>query len=300
MGAILPLGILAIGAILVIIVTWLRPILELRQSPAEQRAQVLKEQLNIYVKRPADPLEPFALRRWNFKKKSLFYFPAPDNSDGLMRIAGELNYWIFRNTAFGDSLDTKIARNTGHQRKNPNVLMLLAHPNQDTEENTKVPMQWIGFTHLIPVNQHTYNAYLSKKINDNDFDASYVCPSDEPAYAVIVFSIGMDRYKIKALHSEEIKLKKKRSWKEAYQNFSQPSSLFLEADKFLRDGLVFHLRHIIENQKWETRTAKVVTQSLNRKVVNVLLAADFKPLPDDMRTADNEPTFELELSTKTQ
>lgn len=131
----------------------------------------------------------------NDREKGVYFLDKPDkglnefefaNNKELGKISGILNYKAFRNSPWQDSENDKIDRNISHIMKNDKCILLMKNKDGD----------YIGFTHIIPVNQEIWNEYLSGAISDNDFSCENIVPAekefdDDKATGVIVFSIAL-------------------------------------------------------------------------------------------------------------
>jgi len=109
------------------------------------------------------------------------------NSEELAIHTGIINFEAFRSSPWHDNSNEKIKRNLSHSNRNHHSLMLI-RSNPGAER-----MHWIGFTHILPVNYTTWKRYTDGLINDNDFQANDICPTDsQDVYGLIVFSVASD------------------------------------------------------------------------------------------------------------
>jgi|GEM_PF-4244845 hypothetical protein len=176
--------------------------------------------------------------------KGIYYLDKPHKgndyyefaeTENLGSISGKLNYEAFKNSPWQDSEIDKINRNAKHACKNKRCILLL----KDKEQN------YIGFTHIIPVNQNIWNEYLNGHISDNDFSSENIVPTqktykDDYAHGIIVFSIAL-------LSDNKI------------QDF--PNRL-----EFLFKAIHFHLFEIAEQEFSNNRYMNVLIQTGERKL----------------------------------
>jgi hypothetical protein len=113
-----------------------------------------------------------------------------------------LNCKGFAGSVYGARFENKYTRNLDHVRKHEQVIRLLGmtetgkralqalseEEKEALEEEDRLP--WIGFTHIIPINETTYHRYLcyqpwDRGIEDISFPAEDVCAPCEPAYAFL-------------------------------------------------------------------------------------------------------------------
>jgi hypothetical protein len=223
----------------------------------------------------------------------IYRFPKIDDPDGAFSRAVELNCVAFSSSIFADSYARKLKRNKEHQEKNPFAIMLVQH-HGDSEDANDEP--YIGFTHLLPVSESVYRDYTNGNIKDNDFCADDVCSLDEEAYGIIVFSLGMDRYKLK-------QLVKKRGMTSAERLLAQVGTPSLNTQGLrgtelaLWEGVVVHLHQLLDEQRFYGDSVRLLAQNLNTKVASVLRLIGFKQL--NKKSGDGDDLFELKVSKPT-
>lgn len=166
--------------------------------------------------------------------------------------------------------------------------MLISH-----KDNTSNTLTFTGFTHLTPVSEATYKKYLNGKISDYDFGADLVCSLDEPAFAIIIFSQGLDPYRLKQVFRNRSMGK----LDQLLSNIGLPpfrTNDMYEAEFELWVGLIHHLRQLLQNQKIVQWPAYILAKSYNLKVMQILESAGFNKREET--SADGESLFELKLT----
>lgn len=272
--------------------TWIRRRLDQRFGPRERRLKVLL-QLRQAASHPHDhsPGE-LVIRKYRPRAENLYAFPDVHDNDGLLTQVAQLNCAAFSNSAFADSFKGKYRRNGSHQRKNPHSLMLVAHEPPGGSDQPVEKSRYIGFTHLIPISEATYISYIEGKIKDNDFNAALVCSPNEEAHAILVFSLGMDRWRIKEL----ITGRKLNALDRFFGRIGLPpfriGDLY-EAELNLWIGFLHHLQTLLREQRFSKYPVVLLTQSFNAKVERVLKEIGFVAL--DELSADGERLFELRV-----
>lgn len=266
---------------------WLRKRLAQRFSPSLKRNEMLFRLVStVSTPHPSNKNE-FVFRRFRPRTTEPYYFPPSDN-DRLLAEAAKLNSTSFLGAAREDTLDNKQRRIHANQRKNPFCLMLLSDKNQSSNS-----LSFIGFTHLIPVNEATYHQYLAGEIGDNDLNSDRVCGLDEAAYAVIIFSLGLERYRLKQVFKNKPNGKFDRLLsKIGLPPFRTNAMYTAEFDLWV--GLIYHLRLLLQNQKIAQWPATILAKSFNSKVVHMLEGAGFNKREE--LSADGESLFELKLT----
>ncbi|MEG4301757.1 helix-turn-helix transcriptional regulator [Microcoleus sp. D3_18a_C4] len=92
------------------------------------------------------------------------------------------------------SISEKSKRNRAHARKNPHTLLLFKAENEQVSHGDReLALEWLGYTHVLPVNLETWNKYLDGEIGDEGFPSDYVASQEDEAYGLIVFSIALYR-----------------------------------------------------------------------------------------------------------
>jgi hypothetical protein len=238
-------------------------------------------------------LNEIHLRRNRPKLGYLYRFPDADNRDGLLHKAAELNTTIFSSSTFKDSFDAKYERNESHQVKNEHAIMLIAHPLESAGTEISTPVEYIGFTHLIPINKVTYRQYLKGEISDIRFSDQLVCSPSEPAYAILVFSLGLHRWRMK----EIVQGRKLSVFDRILARIGIPPfdiGSLRDAEQHLWVGFVHHLQVLLKNQKLQQLPVILLAQSFNEKVSNVLTEIGFRKI-DGKVSADEEDLFEIKV-----
>jgi hypothetical protein len=222
----------------------------------------------------------------------MYTFPDPLEHDGLLKEASRLNCVAFSNSAFADSFEAKERRNGSHQRKNPHSLLLMAYQHHAGSPGPSGSAEYIGFTHMIPIDEPTYVRYVEGKIEDNSFSARDVCGPDEKAYAILVFSLGLDRWRIK----EIITGRKLTFLDRLFQQIGLPpfriGNLY-EAELNLWIGFLHHLQVLLREQRFSRYPVVLLAQNFNAKVERVLKNIGFTRL--EGLSADKEHIFELRV-----
>lgn len=267
--------------------TWLRKRLAQRFSPSLKRNEMLFRLVSTVSTPHSSNKHEFVFRRFRPKTTEPYYFPPPDN-DRLLAEAAKLNSSSFLGAARKDTQENKLRRNHAHQRKNPFCLMLVSDKYKPNNS-----FSFVGFTHLIPVNETTYNRYLTGEIGDNDLMPELVCALDEPAFAVIIFSLGLERYRLKQVFKNKPNGKFDRLLsKVGLPPFRANAMYTAEFDLWV--GLIYHLRLLLQNQKIVQWPATILAKSFNSKVTHMLEGAGFSKREEV--SADGEALFELKLT----
>lgn len=279
-------------AILLLVATgsWLRKWIDQRYGPSKRRERLLLQLVDTAATHHSDVTSEITLRSFTPKAKGLYAFPKPNDEDGLVTEATKLNCAAFSGSAYADSFERKYRRNGSHQRQNPRSLMLVAYKR--TRADVTNNDLYIGFTHLIPISESTYLNYINGKINDNDFSAALVCRPTEIAYAIIIFSIGIDRYKLKQI----IKDRNLNILDRFLSKIGLPPFRIgdmYEAEFNLWIGLWYHLKELLNTQTFYNSPVVLVAQSLNSKVAQVLKSIGFEQL--EGLSADGEYLFQLKV-----
>lgn len=266
---------------------WVRQRIDQRFSPSFKRKVMLHRLVSTVTKPHPSNADEYIFKKFRPSTVTPYHFPPPDN-DRLIAEAAKLNCAVFLGSAYEDTIDSKQRRNHSHQLKNPYSLMLVSH-----QDKSSTALKFIGFTHLIPVNEATYHQYLDGKIQDNAFSADLVCSLDEPAYAVIIFSLGIERYRMKRLFKSRSIGKVDRVLSKIGLPPYRANDLY-DAEYDLWVGLIYHLRQLLQHQTTVQWPTNILAQSFNKKVMHVLTDAGFKQRTET--SADGEPLFELKLS----
>jgi hypothetical protein len=170
--------------------------------------------------------------------------------------------------------------------------MLLSHekPRQDGSDQHE---HFMGFTHLIPISEGTYHDYIRGKISDTDFNASLVCSPDQEAHAILVFSLGLDLWRLKEIITGRRLGKVDRLFKKVGLPPFQIGSLH-EAEEDLWRGFFYHAQVLLRQQRFSSYPVIFLAQSLNASVKRVLRISGFIML-DGRISADGEELFEIKL-----
>ena len=267
--------------------TWLRKRLEQRFSPSLKRNEMLFRLVSTVSTPHPSRKNEYVFRRFRPSTTDPYYFPPSDN-DRLLAEAAKLSSTSFLGAASQDTLEDKLTRNYAHQRKNPFCLMLVSDKNKPNNA-----LSFIGFTHLIPVNEITYNQYLAGKIGDNDLNANHVCGTDEAAFAIIIFSLGLERYRLKQVFKSRPNGKLDRMLSKVGLPPLRANAMYT-AEFDLWVGLIYHLRLLLQNQNIVQWPATILAKSFNSKVMHMLEGAGFSKREE--YTADGESLFELRLT----
>jgi hypothetical protein len=291
-AAYLSLLVAFIPVALVLLGTWVRKRVDRRTIPSKRRLHSLL-QIRFAASVPRNRTwNELQLRAFRPRDAHRYVFPDPHDRDGLVKEAARLNCAAFANTPFVDSLDRKYRRNGSHLRRNPFAIMLVAHerPSHGSPEQRKA---FVGFTHLIPITEGTYNDYIEGKIPDKDFNARHVCSPTEAAHAVLIFSLGLDLRRLK----EIITGRKLGSVDRFFAKVGLPpfriGNLY-EAEEDLWRGFFYHAQVLLKEQHFSTYPVIFLAQNLDVHAKNVLENVGFTRL-DGLRSADNEHLFEIKL-----
>jgi hypothetical protein len=285
------LGLPVLLLVPVIVGTWTRKRMDQRFGPRARRRDMLLDLKQAASQAHPDRPDEVVFRDFQPRARSLYRFPDPFDGDGLLTQAAALNCAAFASSTFADSLAAKLRRNGSHQRRNPFVIMLMAHEKPAGPDDA-AREAFVGFTHLIPITEGTYNEYIAGKIGDNDFNADLVCRPDEEAYAIIVFSLGLDRWRLK----EIIQGRRLNAFDGFLAGIGVPPFWvgdMYDAERRLWAGFVHHARQLMENQRFAGLPVTFLAQSFNLKVERVLKEVGFVQLPG--LSADKEYLFELKV-----
>lgn len=266
---------------------WLRKRIDQRFSPSVNRNKMLNRLARTVTSPHPTNADEYIFKRFRPRSTEPYHFPPADN-EKLIAEAAKLDCAVFLGSAYEDSLESKLHRNHTHQSKNPFSVMLVS-----LNDKTSGTLKFIGFTHLIPVSEATYDQYLNGKITDKDFNAGLVCKPHEPAFAVIIFSLGLERYRLK----EVFKNNNRGKFDMLLSNIGLPpigANDMYEAEFNLWVGLIYHLRQLLDNQKTAQWPTRILAPSFNKKVMRILEGAGFKKRPET--SANGESLFELKLS----
>lgn len=266
---------------------WLRKRLDQQFSPSVKRKEMLYRLLSTVTKPHPNRKGEYVFKRFRPSTTAPYHFPPSDN-DKLIAESAKLNSALFLGASHEDTLDIKLCRNRSHQRKNPFSLMLISHQNK-----TSGTLTFIGFTHLVPVNEETYNNYLDGKIADTDYSSDLVCSLDEPAFAIILFSQELDRYRLKQVFKNKTMGKLDRLLSRIGLPPFRANDMY-EAEFELWVGLIHHLRQLLQNQKTVRWPTTILAKSFDSKVMRILEEAGFNKREET--SADGESLFELKLT----
>lgn len=266
---------------------WLRKRIDQQLSPSVKRKELLINLLSTVSKPHPNKKNEFVFKRFRPSSTEPYHFPSSDN-DKLIAEVAKVSSAMLTGDIFEDSVAHKRSRNYAHQHKNPFCLMLISH--KDNANNT---LTFTGFTHLIPVNEATYKKYIDGKITDHDFSSELVCRLNEPAFAVIIFSQGLDPYRLKQVFKNRSMGKFDRFLSSIGLPPFRENDMY-EAEFELWVGLIHHLRQLLQNQKIAQWPTFILAKSYNLKVMQILEGAGFNKRKET--SADGESLFELKLT----
>ena len=289
---------IAIGSLVAVLSgAWIRKKIDQRMPLGKKRNLRTSDQIRHFLKKHSSSPGKFALRSLRLRNVEAYVFPDPGEKDGLLLEVARVNCAAFKGSSFEDTFDEKYRRNGSHFRKNKYSVMLMSLKTNVNRVNGDTPkggdIKWVGFTHLLPITEGTYNKYLDGKISDVDFNADDVCDLEKEAYAIIVFSLGLDRFTLKKLHKRGVITRLDRLLSRI--GIAPHSNTTLQnAESDLRIGLFYHLQTLLRYQKPTIQgTMRLVAQSFNPKIVDVLHEAHFRNL--SKRSKDGEDLYELIL-----
>lgn len=266
------------------IASWLRKVMDQRYVPAKQ-FDLCRELFDKVI--VLNQLACTELEKSDFFYTTDYCFPNGLDKDGLLEKVSRINYKCFSASVFADSFDRKYRRNKSHQKKNSLCLMLVSF-----SELISTVVDYIGFTHLIPIDEITYGEYVDGKISDMDFSARQVCSEIEPAYAILIFSLGFDAYELKRyIQGRELNHIAKVMEKIGVQPYKIMD--MRDAEYYLWVAFAYHLCQLLKNQKFVDDEVVLLAQSINKTIASLLLAIGFKELKG--RSADNERIFEFRI-----
>jgi hypothetical protein len=284
------IGAIALPLLFLIVISiglWLRKRIDQQFSPSLKRKEMLVRLVSTVSKPHRHRKGEFVFKRFRPSSTEPYHFPLCDN-EKLIAETAKLNSAVFLGEAYENNIEHKLSRNLSHQRKNPLSLMLISH-----KDKISGALTFIGFTHLLPVTEATYKAYLEGKIADNEFSADLVCSPDEPVFAVIIFTQELDRYRLKQVFKNKTMGKRDR----LLSNIGLPTFIandIYEAEFALWVGLIHHLRQLLQNQKTVQWPINILAKSYSPKVIQILEAAGFNKREET--SADGESLCELKLT----
>jgi hypothetical protein len=203
------------------------------------------------------------------------------NSDEMVKNCGCLNASAFRGGIWRGCLEEqtetayllnerhKIQRNRSHYDKNPYALLLIrSFPLLGCNPKE----QYIGFSHVIPLNTKGYNKYLRGKIKDNLLEPDVICRINETARAILIFSIVVDPWALKRAYRKRLADEK---WKDQFR---------YELGQRLIRAVAFHVYRMLELYDNGGKPLELLAQNDGvgkegddaKSVINTLLEAGFK------------------------
>ncbi len=120
-------------------------------------------------------------------------------SKQLVEIGGKLNASAFRRTPHRGTDQEKISRNASHVERNPSSIMLIKAPA--FRGFRPGPLDFIGFSHVLPLTIAGYDKYVRGEEKDNDFSADSICRPNQRAHALLFFSLAIDPSAVKRLYT---------------------------------------------------------------------------------------------------
>ncbi|MEP0872949.1 hypothetical protein NDA01_24335 [Trichocoleus desertorum AS-A10] len=200
-------------------------------------------------------------------------FPIFASTENLAHEASVINSIAFsknKGELWGGSISEKSKRNCSHARKNPNTLLLFKSANdQNCSRYPKLSLEWLGFTHVIPVNLEVWTRYLNGEIEDNSFPSDYISSQEDETYGLIIFSLALYR-----------------NW------FSKDKYGFnksLNDVQSLIKVLIYHLGCLIDIHFYGKQEVPILTQTDSKYFSNFLERNNFIKHP--VNSADNCPIY---------
>jgi hypothetical protein len=280
-----------------------RLVLEHRPSPLERRSEIKELAATVlFAKQPGEQSRRLSLVRSNTSR----IIRTADTSE-LVSTMTRLNCDLFSRSVHGQNFGEKLERNLAHMRKNSRVIRLLGMSSsgilnlQESGDDSAQEFQLfpaIGFSHIIPINQTTYNQYVVREksgpgIEDVDFSAEYICAPNEKAHAFLIFTIAIDPALIKRweLNSQ---LGKMAGWRETFQGSRSKLWHMLKTERELYIMALEHISELAQRHTDPKQECLILAQAFKRRAEGTLLEFGFQKL-EGARTADNEPLYQLKL-----
>ncbi len=206
----------------------------------------------------------------------------------LARISGILNSRTFRGQPWAGAAAEKIARNTSIVRRNPKTILLVRNSLSmfrkagDRELLYLSRKRFVGFSMVLPVTDIGFSVYLVQgSVPDNAFSPDLVARADgtvtEPASAIVLFSIALDRGYLKRNDPD----------------FRSNSQVYL---KYLTLGVIRQLHDMISTHALNGG-ARVYIQNSNAKIGKLLVQIGFEK-DTRFRTADRETLYSAEVTIR--
>jgi hypothetical protein len=196
----------------------------------------------------------------------------------LCEETAEINFVAFSGSAWGTQLEDKKVRNCGHSQANHRSLMLIEDPQVEIADPKRAP-EWIGFTHVIPLNSLGWNQYLTGNVQDNSLPLTYIARPGKSIQGLLVFSIALYKKRLARLYP---------GWHPGDTRFL---SLLLRA-------VIVHIRSLVDNhiteveeyQRKKWKSCWVLAQSAD-KMLQKWFVEELKFQKQPQLSGDNEPMF---------
>lgn len=151
-----------------------------------------------------------------------------------------MNHEAFGKGMWRTSPEDKHTRNLSHIKRCSKCFMFI---------KSELDGRFIGFTHIIPVSETTWNEYRKGQIDDVTFNEMYVVPdegqkTDEKPYGLIIFSVAIAG--------------RNRDW-------NNPKMYSKRAGAAIEHAVAFHVRQLIDQHFSDFRYVNVMFQNEDRR-----------------------------------
>lgn len=191
------------------------------------------------------------------------------SSGHLAKVLFTMNREGFERSAFELTQDGVVRRNSALIDRSPKAFQIVR--NKATAGSSARIEDFIGYTCVLPLNEIGADVYLRGLIKDKNIPASLLCRQNEPASAVLVFAIVLDR-----------KVARSRSLKGKYFGF-------------LLKALEYHISSVAEAYAGNAQTISVWAQSEHESLRKRLMERGFTSTTPRTKSADDYELLRLEL-----
>lgn len=249
--------------------SWFRKRIDIGTSRADRRKKLLHRLVKTVIKATPNKTGEYLLKRFVPSTTAPYVFPTPQNERLIAEIEN-LNCDVVLGTGHIDNTEVLAqSRHGAYQQKNRLSLMLISQ-----QIKASSVLNFIAYTHLMPVNKTTYEQYMTGELLDSDLSADFVCRPDEPAFAILLLSIGLDRYRLKQLFKNRTQGQFDRFLARLGLPPFSTNDLY-QAEYDLWVGVIHHLRQLLQHQTTMQAATRIVAHPFNGKIEQLLLAAGF-------------------------
>jgi hypothetical protein len=291
--------------VLYILLQRIRQLLEKRPTHFERRQEIEELARMSFHKSPLDA----NCKRVKIRRVKTQRVIRVANTEELVAQMTLLNCKGFARSVYGTRFENKYRRNLDHVGKNAHVIRLLGmmetgkralralseEEKETIEEEDRIP--WIGFSHIIPINETTYHRYLcyqpsDRGIEDIGFPAEHVCAPCETPYAFLVFTVAMDPKLI--LRWE---LGQRDRFAAVLNDSRSPMYHVLKTERELYLMVLEHIRELAILHGCTDKKCLLLAQAFKPSTEKMLQALGFTRV-DDARTADSEAVYQMKVLFK--